>query len=160
MKAYDPPPEDAKEINEFTWRDGQRWIHGVPSNFYIEPDGTSVEMEFQAAKTKNPFEKKYIFSSPTPGVAKQRGKEVTLLKNWDGIKVKVMEGLVRQKFNDHPELAAWLLATGEAILREDNTWHDQYWGNCTCYERKHFYRIGENHLGKILMKIRKELNAA
>lgn len=159
MKAIDPAPQDAKEINEFTWRDGNRWIHGVPSNFYIEPDGTSVEIEFQAAKTRNPFQTAYILSSPTPSVAKKRGRKVTLIKNWDGIKIKVMEGLVRAKFTDHPELAEWLIATGDAELREDNTWHDQFWGNCTCYDRKHFFRTGRNELGKILMQIRNELQA-
>lgn len=159
-KAYAAldPPINHKVIDEFSWRKGSSWIHSPLSNFYIEPDGTCVEVEFQMAKTKNPFEKKYIKSAPTPTLAKKRGRQVTLIRNWDNIKIKVMEGLVRAKFNDHPELAAWLLATGSAELIEGNTWHDQFWGNCTCYEQNHFDRIGENNLGKILMKVRGELH--
>jgi len=42
-----------------------------------------------------------------------------------------------------------LLATEDWELIEGNTWNDSFWGVCQ--------RKGENHLGKILMKIRKEL---
>ena len=44
-----------------------------------------------------------------------------------------------------------LVATGDAIVIEGNTWRDTYWGvDLKTGE-------GENHLGKILMRVRSEL---
>jgi predicted NAD-dependent protein-ADP-ribosyltransferase YbiA (DUF1768 family) len=45
-----------------------------------------------------------------------------------------------------------LLETKDATLIEGNTWGDQYWGVCA--------GVGENHLGKLLMQIRSELQTA
>ena len=56
-----------------------------------------------------------------------------------------MEFVLRQKFA-HPDLLAMLLATGDMELVEDNDWDDTYWGVCN--------GLGQNHLGKLLMKIR------
>ncbi len=58
-----------------------------------------------------------------------------------------MELVLRQKFS-HPGLLALLLATGDMELVEDNDWDDTYWGVCN--------GVGENNLGKLLMKIRAE----
>ena len=41
------------------------------------------------------------------------------------------------------------MATGDAELVEGNTWNDTYWGVCN--------GVGHNHLGKILMQVRQEL---
>jgi predicted NAD-dependent protein-ADP-ribosyltransferase YbiA (DUF1768 family) len=61
-----------------------------------------------------------------------------------------MEDLVRQKFSN-PALATRLLKTGEAVLEEGNTWGDRFWGvDARTGE-------GENHLGLILMRVRKDL---
>ena len=63
-----------------------------------------------------------------------------------------MEECVRFKFTHHTELRDALLATADVELIEGNTWGDRIWG---VYQGE-----GENHLGKILMKIRSELRAA
>jgi N-glycosidase YbiA len=60
----------------------------------------------------------------------------------------VMRGLLRQKFSSG-ELYEKLLATGDALLVEGNSWGDRYWGQVQ--------GTGENHLGKLLMQVRKEL---
>ena len=62
-----------------------------------------------------------------------------------------MEEIVRDKFFRHKDLAEKLLETGDAELVEGNTWKDIYWG----VDLKSNY--GQNKLGKILMKIRSEL---
>lgn len=59
-----------------------------------------------------------------------------------------MRQLVRQKFSKEP-LQSRLLATGNAVLEEGNTWNDKFWGK--------FCGEGENHLGRILMEIRDEI---
>ena len=129
--------------------------YGFLSNFHpspIEVNGIlypTVEHAFQAAKTKDPDEKRALAQVATPGGAKRRGRKVTLRPDWDQVKVGIMEELVRLKFTAHPELRAQLLATGDAELVEGNTWNDRFWGVCR--------GEGENHLGLILMKIRSEL---
>ena len=44
--------------------------------------------------------------------------------------------------------------TGDAELIEGNTWHDNYWGVCSCSKCN---GRGKNRLGKLLMKVREEL---
>jgi len=58
---------------------------------------------------------------------------------------------VRAKFEQNPDLAAKLIATGDEELVEGNTWGDTYWGVCR--------GVGQNKLGKILMNVRQELAA-
>lgn len=53
------------------------------------------------------------------------------------------------KFMQHTDLKTMLLATGDSILIEGNQWNDRYWGMVD--------GSGENHLGRILMDIRKKL---
>ena len=62
-----------------------------------------------------------------------------------------MEEIVRCKFGQNEDLAMRLLATGDLPLVEGNTWGDVFWGVDTRNGR------GENHLGKILMKVRREI---
>ena len=66
-----------------------------------------------------------------------------------------MYWLVNIKFSFDKDLKQKLLSTCNSFLVEGNTWHDNYWGNCTCDKCK--YKEGQNKLGKILMKFRKEL---
>ena len=125
------------------------------SNFYpcrVLLDGVtygSVEHAFQAAKTVNPVERERIQRCSTPGAAKRLGRKLTLRPGWDLIKLEVMENLVRQKFTQHPRLRELLLRTDSRPLVEQNTWGDRFWGL--------YHGVGENHLGRILMKVRAEL---
>lgn len=119
------------------------------SNFYIEPDGTHVEGEYQAQKCINPEDIKR-FKGLSPGAAKRLGRIVELRDDWEDVKLETMEALVWQKFVDHPELEEYLLDTGEAQLVEGNHWGDTFWGVCN--------GKGSNHLGKILMRVRENLS--
>jgi hypothetical protein len=122
------------------------------SNFYpctIEIEGIeypSVEHAYQAAKTLNIAEREEI-ALLTAGQAKRRGYRVTLRDDWESIKLRIMEDLIRQKFNERV-LREKLKATGDAELIEGNDWEDKFWGVCD--------GEGENWLGKILMKVRSE----
>lgn len=84
--------------------------------------------------------------------AKKLGKKTALRPDWGDVRLQIMEDVVRAKFSQNRELKQKLLATGDAVLMECNTWHDCFWGVCQ--------GKGENHLGKILMKIREELKTA
>ena len=109
----------------------------------------SVEHAYQAAKTQHQEEREWIKSAKTPGEAKRRGQKITIKKDWEYVKLGVMSLLVKRKFKT-PKLEEKLLATGNAELIEGNYWHDTFWGVCN--------GKGENHLGKILMQVRKEKN--
>lgn len=61
-----------------------------------------------------------------------------------------MENCLRQKFKQEP-FKSKLLATGNIIIQEGNRWNDKFWGICLKTNQ------GENHLGKMIMKIREEL---
>lgn len=128
------------------------------SNFY-EADVTyggltygSAEAAFQAQKCMTEAEK-LPFTTARPSKSKGMGRRVPLRPDWEEVKVGIMEAIVRAKFAQHPELAEKLLATGDKQLIEGNTWGDTCWGVDTRTGR------GENHLGKILMKVREELRA-
>lgn len=128
------------------------------SNFYpavVEWDGQvypSSEHAYQAAKTLDPYSREIIRQAPTPGMAKKYGRHVLLRPDWEQAKLSVMEDLLRQKFAPGSALADKLLATGDEELIEGNWWGDVWWGVCN--------GVGQNHLGKLLMKIRADLHGA
>lgn len=126
-----------------------RWL----SNFepvdvvYEEELYPSVEHAYVAAKTTDRVTRKGIALLPTPGAAKRAGRSLKRRLDWDCIKLSVMEQLVRQKFQ-HVRLRRLLMATGDMEIVEGNTWGDTFWGVCN--------GVGENHLGRIIMKVRSE----
>lgn len=129
------------------------------SNFYAHPvtlDGETyptAEHAFQPLKTLQPTERLKVRESPSPYTVKRLGKRVTLRDDWDSLRFEVMERVVRAKFSD-PELAARLCETGAHELIEGNNWRDTTWG---CVRSQGGGWKGQNHLGKILMKVRAEL---
>jgi len=124
------------------------------SNFYpavVNFEGAeypSVEHAYQAAKTVD-VSKRTAFQYPglSSKDAKAMGRRLVMREGWDEMKLGVMEQLLREKFK-HADLRQKLLATAPAELVEGNWWGDTWWGMC--------HGVGENHLGRLLMKIRDE----
>lgn len=112
----------------------------------------SVEHAYQASKSFDPVERDVIRRRPTPGAAKKHGQAVKLHPKWNLMKLGIMEALLRKKFAD-PALLGMLMSTYPRQLVEGNTWGDAYWGMAPHSGRWY----GENHLGKLLMKIRNEV---
>lgn len=112
----------------------------------------TIEHAFQAAKTFDPVERQKVRAATSPGSAKRLGRRVTLRTDWEAVKYDIMLALLRQKFSD-PVLREKLLATGDAELIEGNTWGDRTWG-CVQVNGKW---VGKNHLGKLLMRVRTEV---
>lgn len=106
---------------------------------------TCLEAAFQACKCP---EQASEFQGIDGFAAKDLGKKVPLRPDWDGLKIPLMERLVRIKFGQNPDLKAKLLATGNTPLVEDNTWGDTFWGTCNGQ--------GRNNLGRILQAAREE----
>lgn len=131
------------------------------SNFYDAPvtylglTYQNNEAAFQSAKvigTKQESQRQ-AFTHLAPNEAKRKGRHVSLRSDWEKTKDQVMYEIVKDKFTNNPDLQEKLLATGNAILTEGNTWHDVYWGYDIRQKR------GQNKLGKILMRVRQELKA-
>jgi ribA/ribD-fused uncharacterized protein len=143
----DDTPDDA--ITDF--RGPWRWL----SNFHMAPvhfEGTtypSNEHAYQAAKTRDQSQREEILLAPNCYRAKKLGQRVDLRDDWEDIKQWVMLAINREKYLRHRSVRARLLATGNRLLIEGNTWGDTYWGVCG--------GEGRNVLGKILMQVRAEL---
>ena len=116
-------------------------------NGCLEVDNT--EAAYQAGKVEDVS----IFEGLTGIQSKRKSHKIVMSvedsTRWNHeLKFKLMERLLRMKFSI-PELKEMLLSTGDEELVEGNYWHDTCWGVCE--------GVGENHLGKLLMKIREEL---
>lgn len=124
----------------------------------------TAEHLYQAAKigpsTGHDWEtREAILRAGTAPLAKKAGQligkvnDITKIRHgWDGMRLSVMEQIVRAKFTQHANLKQMLLDTGQAYIEETNYWGDKFWGVCKGF--------GENHLGKILMKVRDEIRQA
>ena len=134
--------------------DSFRGEYDYLSNFYscpVEYDGLTyqnTEAAFQAAKCVDRNEREK-FVSLSPGQAKRLGRKVDLREDWAAVKIDVMREVLICKFSQNPGLREKLIATGDVELIEGNHWNDRFWGVCR--------GKGQNHLGKLLMKLREIL---
>lgn len=105
----------------------------------------TAEHAYQAQKATNDVDHEKILMARSAREAKQIGSQIEIIPDWDNRKLEIMEKIVRAKFNQNSELMERLLLIDAEII-EDNNWGDCFWGRCD--------GRGENHLGKILMRIR------
>ena len=152
MVASSNTTQPAKAMDPITdFRGRYRWL----SNFHpcmVTLDGEtypSVEHAYVAAKTLDPEIRAVVRNLEKPSDAKKYGRTIVLRPDWEDVKLEVMTDLLYQKFAPHTALCFLLLSTGDAELVEGNVWNDTFWGICR--------GVGENHLGRILMEIRAEL---
>ncbi len=126
------------------------------SAFKIEYEGQiygTVEEAYQAAAFKDVAEDvaEQIRQAKSPYDAKQisLANKDRKRADWDVKKVEVMEELLREKVKQHPYIREMLLKTKNYLIVEDSP-KDAYWG-------WGLQRDGENHMGKLWMKIREEI---
>lgn len=86
----------------------------------------------------------------------QAGQKIKLsdqqIKAWDGVKDEIMYSILKSKFSNDENLKKILLATGDVYLVEHCpklSKHDHWTDGCKGF--------GDNMLGKLLMRLRKEL---
>lgn len=115
----------------------------------------TVENFYVAMKVEktNIAERRKI-AAMNPYQAKKYGQTIQLRSDWDTLKLEVMKYALHQKFAPGTSWRKKLDATTEDVLVEDNNWHDNYWGACSCSrcENKKQY----NYLGQMLTQIRNE----
>lgn len=153
---YMPPQANPTEPIDIRYFGG---AYSFLSNFFPAPVGIydtvfpSVEHAFQAMKgTQAGWS---MFLSGSPGAAKRLGRSRPLRPDWEAVKVQFMQALVYDKFHRTPDLGVKLKATGRVLLYEGNTWHDNFWGGCSCASCAGIEK--RNELGRILMAVREAL---
>jgi ribA/ribD-fused uncharacterized protein len=125
------------------------------SNYHeckIEYEGfiyDSTEAAYQSCKTLD-LSIREQFTLMKPNESRTNGRKLQIRPDWDEVRLKVMEDVCRLKFTTNSYLKEMMLETGDRYLEETNHWGDVFFGVCN--------GVGENNLGKILMKIRSELN--
>lgn len=117
---------------------------------------SSVENAYQAAKY--PKDIRGYFQKCTAKEAivyvREHPLNEELLQRWEELKLGIMEKLLLQKFDErvHQEMYQKLQETKGRVLEETNYWGDKFWGvhkTDVCEPG-----VGENNLGKLLMKVR------
>ncbi len=135
----------------------QNEAYGAFSNFAdfgIELDGKfypTVEHYYQSQKFETAAYCEKIRQAATPKEAADLGKtrDLPLRTDWDTVKSDLMWQAIQQKFQCHYELGQMLLTTGDQLLIE-NSPYDEYWGIGSAGQ-------GHNHLGTLLMRMRRQL---
>lgn len=131
------------------------------SNFYIASfhfkifgsDFVSSEAAYMHEKCDDPEWKRFcIDSKNTPAQIKIKSQTVKLIPGWDHVRINIMYQVLKAKF-EIPYLKEKLVNTGNQNLQEGNYHGDKFWG----IDLKQNPNIGENYLGRLLMKVRDEL---
>ena len=139
-----------------------------PSPFEVEgityPTAEHWMMAKKAERFGDHAAKKAILASADPKAAKAAGRAVRGYDGavWDAARFDVVVEGNRHKFDAHPELRAYLLSTGEAVLVEASP-VDAIWGIGLAADHADVARPsawrGLNLLGYALMVVRQALRA-
>jgi ribA/ribD-fused uncharacterized protein len=152
-----------------------RGAFGFLSHFHPSPialDGgiwPTVEHFYQAQKSDHPDYRAAVRVAETPGLAKRLAAQPTAPRrlaqkswfrkngimpraDWHDVKLDIMRRADYAKFSQHPDLAALLLATGDAQLTEDSP-SEPFWGTGPDGE-------GQNWAGRVIMEVRHQLRGA
>jgi ribA/ribD-fused uncharacterized protein len=128
--------------------------YGWMSNFAgypIELDGRTwptSEHYFQAQKFLEHEHQEAIRTTRSPMIAARMGRDRKrpLRRDWESVKIGMMQKALLAKFTQHADLRERLLATGDATIVE-HTQRDCYWGDGGDGN-------GQNVLGRLLMEVR------
>jgi len=135
-----------------------RGKNGFLSNLYKKPiifedrEFLCSEYPFQFGKIKDPEVREWVMLCPKPHILAGLAHSLLswdIVEDWSKIRFDRMLDVLRAKFSD-PDLKEKLLNTGDSILIEDSK-TDGIWGIGKSGK-------GKNMLGKLLMKVRDELN--
>lgn len=112
----------------------------------------SVEHAYMSEKNADISWKKLCSQKNIAGTQiKKFSKTIELRSDWEDVKLLVMEYCLREKFKQEP-FKTKLIETKNENIQEGNYWGDTFWG----VDLKQNPNVGENHLGRLLMKIRDE----
>lgn len=130
----------------------------IPADTFVSSETLYQYVKFQIAELFD-TEMNPVHPSMNGYASKKEAKEASkaqryglqvLVKDLPGLRVKVMEWVLLQKFKRSDRAAEFTrrLATacsGTETITENNTWNDTFWGVCR--------GKGENNLGKLLQEL-------
>jgi ribA/ribD-fused uncharacterized protein len=126
-------------VDGITWKSSEHLYHYKKMK-YLQSIGENISDDFIQS----------IIDADTPKEAKRLGHtKVNNIDKWDKIKVSEMVKIQREKYK-YPRFKEILLSTNDAIIVE-SSYYDPFWGDGG------YKQNGKNMMGRILMKIRKEL---
>jgi ribA/ribD-fused uncharacterized protein len=115
----------------------------------------TAEHAYQAGKVKKEEVREWMLSAPRPSLVALVGHHIyekDIVDGWSETRFLRMYSVLRSKFSQHKDLAELLLSTGNARLVEagdvDNE-TNRVWGEVN--------GVGQNRLGRLLMRVRGEL---
>jgi ribA/ribD-fused uncharacterized protein len=136
--------------------------YGVFSNLYrrsISFEGyvfQTAEHAYQAGKARKAEVRDWLMAAPSPSLLAMAAHGLyqwDIAPNWSKIKFDRMRAVLWAKFTQHPDLAAILLDTKDALLIETATVDNpvnRLWGEVEG-------KGGKNMLGTMLMEVREKL---
>lgn len=141
-------------MNAILFYEGPWYFFSNFSSFVVYWEGAcwmTSEHAYQAAKFDDETIRHMIRDARSAHDAKKiaRAHSDKVRGNWASIKLSIMEDILRAKLKQHLYIRRRLVESGDAELIEDSS-KDPFWGRGPDWE-------GENHLGKLWMKLRKEL---
>lgn len=155
-----PTTGNAAQGDEIRFYRANEKPYGAFSNLFPRPvdfEGRTYatsEHAYQAGKAAKPAVRDWILSAPTPSLAAMAAHGLyvwDVVPNWADIKFDRMRAVLRAKFEQHADLKALLISTGEARLVEAGTVNNavnRLWGEVD--------GKGQNMLGVMLMELRSE----
>ncbi|MEV6579605.1 NADAR family protein [Streptomyces sp. NPDC051582] len=108
---------------------------------------------YWALSSADPADHDRIRACATAREAQETGGRAARRADWPAVRLAVMAGLLRAKFEQHPRFAEILLATGEAGIHYTGFSEAPFW-------RADGPRGGPNWTGRLLELVRSELRAA
>jgi ribA/ribD-fused uncharacterized protein len=137
-----------------TFYEGKFYALSNFSSFSVKWSGRrwmTAEHAYQAGKFSDRQIILRIYQAPSAHEAKQIAKKnsSSIRLDWcDVVKLALMEEILREKRRQHAYVRETLARTGDMEIVEDSP-VDSFWGRGPDWK-------GENHLGKIWMKLRDE----
>ncbi|MER5635363.1 NADAR family protein [Kitasatospora sp. NPDC002227] len=111
----------------------------------------TVSHAFWALSTEDEQHRAAIRAASNGYNARKAAEQAPRRPGWEPARTAVMARLLRAKYAQHPELAAILLATGDAALRYSDSDSPRFWGQHGAE--------GRNWAGRLLELVRAELAA-
>ena len=160
-------PEEQVELAYFSKSKDNKWLStfNIATPFkYNGMEYSSVESAFHAQKVADDdvmveeYRKRLSTNAVDilePAAAKTFGgknkfkeNKFTLRRDWDRVKLEIMEEITREYYLSNQDLIGKLIETGDKLLLHKGFRIDTFWGVNK--------NGGDNHHGKILMKLREE----
>lgn len=115
----------------------------------------SIAHAFQSAKTLNKTKREEIRKATRFKQVSRLGATLVTRRDWKKVQCDILESLLRQKFAQ-PKFREVLLSTKDYKLINGDHRGETYWG--MIYTGRKW--VGDNRLGKLLMKIREEIRSS